>query len=225
MILTTHKTPLFASEKAPGATRNRVLDVAEQLFAERGLHAVSIRDITRAAGVNLGAINYHFGSKERLIGAVFERRIAPISEERLRALEAAEKTAGDVPPTLEAVLDAMFRPTVEQAMDPERGGATFGKLMVRCFVEPHTAVEEVMRRYLDPVVRRFDTVLMCVKPNLTAEDVLWRMHLLIGALHQSLLLWDRTLPDGRTLRMEPETYLKRFLAFAKTAFHASIPEA
>jgi len=50
------------------------------LFAERGIEAVSIRDITRAAGANLAAINYHFGTKQELVGEIFSRRLTPLSQ-------------------------------------------------------------------------------------------------------------------------------------------------
>ncbi|MBN2508390.1 MAG: CerR family C-terminal domain-containing protein [Verrucomicrobia bacterium] len=209
----------------PGATRDRVLDAAERLFAERGVDAVSIRDITGAAGANLGAINYHFGTKDNLITAVFDRRIGQVSQDRLRALDAVEKAAAGRPPTLEALLEAMVRPEVERTMDAQRGGVAFGKLMARCLVEPNPAVETVMRRRGEPVVRRFDGALMRVMPQLTAEDVFWRMHLLMGALHQSLLMLGRRLPGGRTLRMDPETYVRRFVAFAAAGFRAELPPA
>ncbi|MCL5098857.1 MAG: CerR family C-terminal domain-containing protein [Candidatus Omnitrophica bacterium] len=210
-------------EEPLGATRERVLDVAERLFAERGLDAVSIRDITGEAGANLGAINYHFGTKEKLIGAVFERGISSVSQQRLLALEAVEKAAGDKPPTLEAILEAMFRPAVERAMDPKRGGNTFGMLMARSFVEPNPAVENVIHSHFEPVVKRFDAALRRLMPELGAEGVFWRMHLLLGALHQSLLLLHRQLPGMRSLRMDAETYINRFVAFAAAAFRAPLP--
>jgi AcrR family transcriptional regulator len=74
-------------------TRLRILDVAEELFGEHGFDRVSIRDITKKARVNLAAINYHFGSKEDLIAAIFERRVVPVNEARLAALDAVERTA------------------------------------------------------------------------------------------------------------------------------------
>ena len=57
-----------------GHTKDRILDVAETLFADNGFAATSLRDITHEAGVNIAAVNYHFGSKDALLGAVFERR-------------------------------------------------------------------------------------------------------------------------------------------------------
>jgi len=212
------------TERPPTHTRDRLLDIAEQLFAERGLDAVSIRDIIGAAGVNLGAINYHFGTKEKLIVAVLERRMVPLRQRCLQGLAAAEQAAGNRRPTLEAVLEALFRAEVEQAMDPARGGATFGKLMARCFVEAKPAVEKALRTHFEPVMRRFDAALLRVMPQLTPADVFWRMHLLIGGLHHSLLMLHRKPPEGIRLRMDAETYIKRFVAFAAAAFRAPLPK-
>ena len=220
----THTSAVEQPKKAPAETRERVLEVAERLFAERGLDAVSIRDIIAAAGANLGAINYHFGTKDGLIEAVFERRLVPSTQERLRALEAVVRAAGDQPPKLEAVLEAVFRPVVEEAMDPKRGGVTFGKLMARCLVDPNPAMEKVMRSHFTTVVKRFDAALSRAMPNLSPEDVFWRMHLLMGGLHQSLLLLDRKPPPGGTrFHVDAETYFRRFVAFAAAAFRAPLP--
>src|SRR3954463_6556834 len=94
-------------------TRSRILDVAEELFGERGLDRVSFRDITRKAKVNLAAINYHFGSREELISAVFERRVVPVNQARLAALDAVEKSAGKRSPKPEAILEAFIRPALQ----------------------------------------------------------------------------------------------------------------
>jgi AcrR family transcriptional regulator len=210
--------------KDEAGTRDRVLDVAERLFAERGLNAVSIRDITSEAEANLGAINYHFGTKEGLIVAVLERRMVPLEEQRLKALDAVEAAAKTGQPKLEAVLEAIFRPAVEQAMDSRRGGATFSQIMARLLLEPNPAAEQVMRRHFEPMIRRFDAALMRAMPKLTHQDVFWRMHLLIGALHHSLLLLDREPPPGvPQFRTDTETYVKRFVAFAAATFRASLP--
>lgn len=221
----TRTSAVDQTRKAPAETRERVLEIAERLFAERGLDAVSIRDIIAAAGANLGAINYHFGTKDGLIEAVFERRMVPSTRERLRALEAVEKAAGDRPPKLEAVLEAIFRPVVEEAMDPKRGGITFGKLMARCLVDPNPVMERVMRSHFSTTVKRFDAALSRAMPNLSPEDVFWRMHLLMGGLHQSLLLLDRKPPPGLPrFHVDAETYIRRFVAFAAAAFRAPLPK-
>src|SRR6185295_10355812 len=102
-------------------TRSRILDVAEELFGERGIDRVSIRDITRKAKANLAAINYHFGSKEDLIAAVFERRIVPLNQARLCALDLVEKTAAARGPKLESILGAFIRPALQCSISESKG--------------------------------------------------------------------------------------------------------
>ncbi len=207
------------------ATRERLLDVAEQLFARRGLDAVSVRDITQAAGASLGAITYHFGTMRKLIVAVFDRRMAPLTRQRLQALDAVEKAAGKGPLPLVGVLEAMFRPAVMEVMDGERAGVVFGKLMARSLMDPNPYLERYMHGHIEPVIQRFDAALMRAMPKLTPEDVFWRMHLLVGGLHQSLLMMDRKPPTGvPPLRLDAETYLRRFVAFAAAVFRAQLPK-
>src|ERR1051326_1179184 len=132
--------------KIPCDTRSRILDVAEELFGEQGLDRVSIRDITRTARANLAAINYHFGSKEELIAAVFERRVVPVNAARLAALDTVEKSAGKRVPKLEAILEAFIRPAVQSSLKASKGGTAFPKLFGRCLSEPSPEVERSEER-------------------------------------------------------------------------------
>ena len=124
------------------------------------------------------------------------------------------------------VLEAMFRPAVMEAMTGERAGIVFGKLMALTMMDPHPNLEKYIHGHVEPVVRRFDAALMRAMPELTPEDVFWRMHLLVGGLHQSLLMMDRKPPGGvRPLRLDAETYLRRFVASAAALFRAPLPKA
>src|SRR5262245_47010693 len=107
-------------------TKQRILDSAERLFADRGFAATSLRTIIADAKVNLAAIHYHFHSKEALFDAVIARRLEPINRDRLAMLEACERAAGDRPPKLESVLYAFVEPALRMGADPE--GATFVRL-------------------------------------------------------------------------------------------------
>ena len=91
-------------------TKERILDTAEGLFAEHGFPATSMRDITNAAGVNLAAINYHFGSKESLLIAVLQRRTLPINTARLSRLDALEAAAAGRPVETELLVRAFLTP-------------------------------------------------------------------------------------------------------------------
>ncbi|HUP18876.1 MAG TPA: TetR/AcrR family transcriptional regulator [Gemmatimonadota bacterium] len=85
-------------------TASVLMDAARELFAERGFDGASVRAITERAGVNLGAVTYHFGSKEALYHRVIETFLAPLRE---RVVAAA---AGSAPPLdrIEAMLGAAF---------------------------------------------------------------------------------------------------------------------
>jgi AcrR family transcriptional regulator len=92
------------------ATRERVLAAAERLFATRGIDAVSVRDITKAAGANLAAVNYYFGSKHGLIVAIAQRRADQLGQRRSELLDELE-ASGSV--DLRSVIRAMVLPTAE----------------------------------------------------------------------------------------------------------------
>ncbi|MEZ0275298.1 MAG: TetR/AcrR family transcriptional regulator, partial [Roseimicrobium sp.] len=80
-----------SGEAGVQTTKRAILDAAEDLFAERGIDATSVRDITQTAGVNLGAIHYHFGSKNELIVEVFSRGLTPLNQMRMNLLAQVEQ--------------------------------------------------------------------------------------------------------------------------------------
>lgn len=81
-----------------------LLDAAEAVFAERGFEGASVREITRRAGANLGAITYHFGSKAKLFNAVMLRAQTGL----LAAVEAAAASPGTPLERLETIVRAHF---------------------------------------------------------------------------------------------------------------------
>ena len=102
------------------STRDRILDTAEICFAQRGFDGTSLREITSLADVNLGAVNYHFGSKSALFEEVLRRRIEPMNERRIDLLEAAVARNQPEPPPLIEVMEAYLRPPVEAFGTPAR---------------------------------------------------------------------------------------------------------
>ena len=104
---------------AQSETVERILDAAEQLFAEKGFAETSLRLITSKAGVNLAAVNYHFGSKKALIQAVFSRFLGPFCVSLERELDrrqakpdskvSLEESQGHLRKYLEEVYGKVFR--------------------------------------------------------------------------------------------------------------------
>jgi AcrR family transcriptional regulator len=77
------------------ATKALILDTAETLFAQRGIQAVSLREIALAASQrNNSAVRYHFGDKEGLIDALLTDRLAKIESKRKLLVERAGDLAG-----------------------------------------------------------------------------------------------------------------------------------
>ncbi|MFI8568711.1 TetR/AcrR family transcriptional regulator [Rhodococcus sp. NPDC078407] len=97
--------------------RTRLLDAAEELFADRGYFGVGVRDITDSAHTRLASVSEQFGGKEGLFQAVLARRIRPLNEDR-RVHLAALPTRGSRAKRLRALIDAFIEPMRARAGDP-----------------------------------------------------------------------------------------------------------
>jgi AcrR family transcriptional regulator len=162
-------------------TRERILDAAERLFARRGFHGVSVRDITGAAGVDVALANYHFGSKQGLLEAVFLRRAEDLNVERLARLDALLADGRRKAPSLEEIIDAFTHPLLDRSA---RGGAGW-KSYFALIAEVNNSPEfggVLMTRHFDPVVQRFIEAIRRALPDCDERDLYWAYHFLSGAL-------------------------------------------
>jgi AcrR family transcriptional regulator len=173
----------FATQPDPKKTQ--ILDAAEGLFAEQGFARVSIRDIAMAAKANVAAVNYHFGSKERLFEALFARRVMPVNTQRLELLAAAEKRGRNGKPALRDVVEAFIRPPMLLG-DPSHGeqGLAMMRFLSRMLAMPKEHV--FLEAYYGEVRSRFIAALTAILPGLPYETVLWRYNMMVGALIYAL---------------------------------------
>jgi AcrR family transcriptional regulator len=146
------------------ATRRRIMSVAERLFAQRGLDAVSIRDITERAKANTAAIHYHFGSKHKLIVAILERRAGELAERRGVLLDKIET---DARPELRDVIEAMVLPSAEMMADKKTGGRHYIGFLAG--VTSHPEYMPLVNQVYDPTVSRYDAALERVTPHLPPD--------------------------------------------------------
>jgi AcrR family transcriptional regulator len=163
-------------------TKERILQTAEHLFGQHGFSAASLRQITDEAGVNLAAVNYHFGAKEELYRQVLLRRIRPLNEERLILLTQAEQLAGDRPVPLRAIVDAFVRPLLRRAADKTPGGISFLRLISRDVTDPRPFMLSELANEFEPVVTRYTHALAQALPGVPLAEIIWRMQFIIGAL-------------------------------------------
>ncbi len=194
----------------------RLLDAAEQLFAERGFESVSVRDVTQLAEANVAAVNYHFGSRDGLVGLVIARYITPVNEERLARLEALEKKWSGKAVPIEETIDAFVRPLAGIVRKSELSERLFCKLMGRIFSFQGEglplAVEEQMKQLSD----RFIKVLGKALPTVSPEELVWRTHFVVGGVIHMLMNGEmlHRLTNGVSGNPSMELTLGRFVRFA-----------
>src|SRR4029077_708271 len=153
------------------ATRLALLDAAERLFSQNGIEGTSVRDISKAAGANLGAINYHFGTKDRLALEVFARRIEPVNRERIARLDALEAGVGRRKLKLEQILDALIRPALESEEPGAENCDDFMWPVNRSFAETNAEAKELGEQQFAEVAPRGDGGIVGGVPGLPAEDL------------------------------------------------------
>src|SRR5437764_8788872 len=158
------------SSRDPGRdakdTKDRILDAAEALFLDHGFEATSLRAITAAAGVNLAAVNYHFGTKEELFQSALTRRLDPMNQERLALLTRLEKEAAPKALSCEKILTALFIPALTLARDPRRGGKNFLRLLGRAYADPAPFIRQFLSAQYAQMIARFKASFARALPHL-----------------------------------------------------------
>ena len=97
----------------PTTTRDRLLDAAARLYAERGIDNVSLAEIVRTADQrNASAVHYHFGSRDEVLRALLARHVPVIAERRHHLLEEARTHADH---DVRSAAEAIVRPVTEFA--------------------------------------------------------------------------------------------------------------
>jgi AcrR family transcriptional regulator len=206
--------------EAAAATKNLVFTAAERLFAVHGFQKVSVRDITAEAGVNLASVNYHFGSKDALLFEIFRRRTTELNRARARMLHEATDAHQGKPP-VRAILEALIAPPVRW-LDPKGDRLIALQFIIRARSEGTDAMRDALTRDVSHL-RRFADALLAARPDLAPEDVYWRLHFVLGMIHNNRFAeFDRlsTLSEGATREDDAETLIERMVGFAEAGFVA-----
>ena len=155
---------------------------------QHGFEGTSMRLLTAKAGVNLAAVNYHFGSKHALVEAVFRRRLDPMNTARLAELEKIETEERASSP--EAIIRAFITPGLRLMEDAKSGGRNFARLLGRTYTEPNKAVRALIGQMYAPTMQRYKAALERALPQLPREELVWRMHFMFGTLAYTLAATD-----------------------------------
>jgi AcrR family transcriptional regulator len=205
------KTP---GRAAPAAARpDRKADIllaAEKLFAQRGYHAVSIRQIADEAGVPLALVGYHYGLKHELFYAIFEHW-NPTIEERLQELRKVTSDPLDAR-TLKRIIDAFVGPVLRMRASAE--GEYYALLVARELFIAQQETDRVLRDYFDPLAHAFIEAFQLALPHVTRGEAAWGYQFALGALlhHISDYRVER-LSGGESLQGDPAaaSLLTRFI--------------
>ncbi|MBT2118444.1 TetR/AcrR family transcriptional regulator [Dyella sp. LX-66] len=198
-------------QAVPHSTKERILTAAEELFARHGFDGASLRQLTAAAGVNLAAVNYHFGSKDRLIEEVFRRRLDQLNGHRMTALS---RIAGLPETSLEDVLAAFIKPALE--LSHEGSGSLFMRVLARAFAEHDDTLRKFLSENYGHVMRQFTAEFGRLLPGLSREELYWRVDLVTGALTHAMsgfgMIQRKSDVTERVHREQTAEHLIRFAA-------------
>ena len=211
-------------------TRERILDAAERLFMAHGYDGTSRRQITGDAGVNLAAVNYHFGSKEALMQEVFRRRLDWLNDERLRVLDEMEVAAGGNPLKPSQIVDGFFGTLLRMAEDQNRGGLTFLRLLGRTLTEPSEFIRAFLADEYADVMERYKKALFRALPDVPKEEIVWRFHFMLGATSYAIAGTDalRLVTDWGIEELDSvdriDRLLPRLMSFLLGGLRAPLPQ-
>lgn len=161
-------------------TKTKILNAAEQLFAERGFADTSLRLITSQAEVNLASVNYHFGSKKELIQAVLARYLDVFSP----ALEISLQNIIDEKDRISQneVFNCLVEPLLSLNTFRHQGTTMFLSLLGRGYVESQGHLRWYIMTHYGNVVNIFNHVVSEANPHLSKEEIFWRLHFTLGTV-------------------------------------------
>jgi len=201
-------------------TKQRLLDAAEGLFATHGFEGTSMRAITHAADTSLSAANYHFGSKQALLEAALVRRIEPLNDRRLEAIDALEKNSEGVV-SVEALVEAFLRPGFDAQRESPEEARRLREVAARFSADPHEIVSKLKFELFAPVVGRYIDALERALPDRTRAELALDFQFVLGVMiHVMSGTNVFSKDDAAPVPYADETLLDRMVSFATAGLRA-----
>jgi AcrR family transcriptional regulator len=203
------------------ATKQRILDAAEALFAAEGFASVTVRQIMRKADADVALAYYHFESKRDLFDAVLLRRAEHLNAIRLAALQEVEQRHPDDAPTVEEIIAAFTNPLLALLGSEHDEWQHYFALIAQVNNSPEWG-GELMTRYFDPLVNRFLDALRKALPHCNEEEIFWSYHFLSGALTLTFAETGRldNLSQGKCSSSDMASIIQRMPVFLAAGFEA-----
>lgn len=206
-------------------TRNEIVRAAEQLFAEKGFRAMTLRDVTREARVNLAAVNYHFGSKQKLMLAVIRNRFEPINLERLSRLDALIAKHAPAPIPVDDIFAALFRPLFECASTENDVDHVLMQVIGRAITEPAEFMRTMHKEFFIELSLRFMTELKHSCPQISDDAHQYRFFFAVSTMLGTIIEQVRleNLSDGKLDATDFEKIVTELIAFTVAGYIQAEP--
>ena len=203
-------------------SRERLLQSAKMLFAEKGFREVSVREITAHAGVNSALVGYYYGNKQSLFNEVYRSYEEPLAGERIRMLKALRKSRRK--PSVEDILKAWLFPWLQAKSDPVES-ALHVRFTANLSAERWKNNKKAAR-FTQQANNAFIEALHDCLPHLSRKTLIWRLHFIMGAIAFGIRVPDplRALLKGRCDPADLETTLDQILSFAVGGLKSPEPE-
>lgn len=210
-IKTTRGRPKLAPEE--NETRERILNTAEKLFAQKGFDKVTLRELTTAANTNLAAVNYYFGTKDNLLSALVLKGSKCIYKERMRLLAEAKIFEGSTRDKARKIVNALLLPAIIVAEDSQTN-YLFSTLVAKSIANSPEELTDIMVRqtsHLNPFVDALHQLL----PEIPLEEIYWRLHFILNIEHAVHTELDRInyISNGVCSTKDKQALLDRILDF------------
>ena len=214
------RAPKSTARKAGQATRERMLDSAEELFAAQGYNGTSMRDVARKVEAPIALVTYHFESKENLFDRVIERRASYMALARIKALDEARTAAGNGPIPLQALIEGYVWPFIERSSRGGPGWKNYSQLVARLANSPRWT--PVISKHYDGVARQYVGEFRRALPSIGEADVYHAFNFMAGTMVCAVAEPGRVekLSQGRHVASDLEDLFDRMIPFLVAGFRS-----
>jgi AcrR family transcriptional regulator len=196
-------------------TRERILNTAQRLFAQKGFDQVNLRELTRKAKTHLAAVNYYFGTKDQLLIALVKRASEEVCDERRRLLADALTLDLSRCEKVTSILKALLKPVISLPANTEENVSS-GSLLARAAnIGSSTDLQAVLKDH-NSQLKPFVDALLDILPNVGREEICWQIYFLMNieqAIHTQIEKVEHYL-DNLNGVVDEEDLLDRVVAFA-----------